>query len=82
MNGQSRAISIERRIGQIRTPCNSVPDATTIAVVCSGSSTCSQIADAASAKANPAPPAAKAPRNAPIHTTSRVASEKSALIAS
>ena len=52
-----------------------------MAVVCNGSSTCSQIAEAASAKAKPAPPAAKAPRNAPIQTTSKLATERPAIMA-
>src|ERR1700716_2130044 len=62
MKGETRRGSIVRRMRQINPICSNVPQAATSSVVCSGSSTCSHSAVAASAKAKPAVPTAKAPR--------------------
>src|ERR1700730_5645905 len=84
MKGETRRSSIVRRMRQISPICSNVPQAATSSVVCSGSSTCSHSAVAASAKAKPAVPTAKAPRKAPSQTKPRIwrlmpATESSAL---
>src|SRR6266540_2416118 len=66
--GQRRLSSIEPRMLQMKTTWRMVLQATMRSVVCTGSSTCSQSALVASAKAKPAVPTDSAPRNAPSQT--------------
>ena len=71
-NGHSLANSMWCRCGQIVVECSSTPQPVTISAQCTGSMRCSQIADAATPKAKPLPPAATPPNSAPIQRTARV----------
>ena len=63
--GHNRATSMCRRCGQIVVRCNNTPQPVHMMAECNGSMRCSQIDEAASAKAKPLPPAAMPPTSAP-----------------
>src|SRR6185437_3573348 len=74
MNGDRRATLMFLRCGQIVDRCSSTPAPVTMIVECSGSTRCSQIEEAASAKAKPEPPAAMPPSSAPSQRMAMVSS--------
>src|SRR6185437_6362626 len=74
MNGDTRARLMFLRCGQSVEVCSSTPAPVTIMVECSGSTRCSQIEEAASAKAKPEPPAAMPPSSAPSQRIAMVSS--------
>src|SRR6185437_4385542 len=74
MNGDTRARLMFLRCGQSVEVCSSTPAPVTIMVECSGSTRCSQIEEAASAKAKPEPPAAMPPSSAPSQRMAMVSS--------
>src|SRR4051794_1331788 len=71
-NGHRRAGCKLFRIGQISETCMTVPQNTIRKADRTGSSTCSQIDDATTANAKPAPPLAIPPRNAPAQRMASV----------
>src|SRR5579875_1425790 len=76
MNGDTRRGSMFLRWGQSVAVCKMTPAPVTMIVECNGSMRCSQIEEAASAKAKPEPPAAMPPSSAPSHSTAMVSNEK------
>jgi len=67
-------------MGQINDICMMVPQNTIRKAARTGSITCSQIAEATTANAKPAPPVAIPPRNAPIQRIASVGHVKAAVI--
>src|SRR3569623_913748 len=74
MKGDTRATLMCLRCGQMVEQCSSTPAPVTMMVECSGSTRCSQIEEAASAKAMPEPPAAMPPSSAPSQRMAMVSS--------
>src|SRR5258707_13561720 len=72
-NGHRRRTWICRTSGPIVPNCSNVLHTSTRNAVCTGSKACSQTEAATSAKANPAPPDATAPRKPPSHSMASVA---------
>src|SRR6185437_13640693 len=74
MKGDTRATLMFLRCGQMVDMCSSTPAPVTMIVECNGSTRCSQIEEAASAKAKPEPPAAMPPSSAPSQRMAMVSS--------
>ena len=77
-NGHRRAGMRLCRIGQISEICMTVPQNTIRKAARTGSITCSQIAEATTANAKPAPPVAMPPTKAPAARIATVGHERAA----